>query len=709
MNSELRKAAETASGPKVSATGNEACRKWKGGLAISVRKALIKSLFMCMTAVAWLLCQSGAVQAAQTPRAKATIDVDTSQVTGKVPRYLFGQFIEHEHNTIDNGLLAELLQDRKFDEGDQDGNGVSSGWVPEERVEGRYWELNNGQGVNDRYSLDHDIYYGGGSSQKVEIFGTGSNHAGVYQIGMKFAKGRNYTFYVYLRKRGKGKGYVEIDSLKGPVYLHKDFELGDDRWEKLSAEFTLPEDTSEGRVRIGFEGAGTFWIDSASLMPSDNVDGMRRDVIEALRPMHVAVLRYPGGCYADYYNWKNGVGPRDQRPETWSTVWHEWNSNDFGTDEYMELARMLKYDGHITANYSSGTAEDAAEWVQYTNGSADTPMGRLRAENGHSEPYEIKLWALGNEAPGLCSGQYTGGAKLEDYAERFHEYQDAMQKVDPSVELMASSWGEPKWLSGILQVVPTQRLAISIYTGRFSEGIDTITDQDNFYKAVVAEPLQFKEKLEANMAAAGSRLPNHPFFAITEFNSWWIPELKDPDYRVANALYFGGVFNELLRQSSHIFLAENCSLINVQGMIEVNPVSIKLPPPYFAYLLYANHTGTEVLKTDATTPPVAFDPKLPALDAIATRGSDGRKIFLAVVNRAQSEAVSANINLKEWQQTGTKIQVYELAGKSWDAFNPYGSTENVNIVHHTVEIVRAPFSYKFPAHSVTILEFGGSE
>jgi len=133
-----------------------------------------------------------------------------------------------------------------------------------------------------------------------------------------------------MRKQGTGKGFVEVDSLSGPVYLHKDFDIADERWDKYTVDFTAPEDTKKARVRIGFAGAGTFWMDSASLMPSDNVDGMRRDVIEALRPMHVSVLRYPGGCYADFYNWKNGVGPRDKRPETWSTVWHEWNSNDFG-------------------------------------------------------------------------------------------------------------------------------------------------------------------------------------------------------------------------------------------------------------------------------------------------------------------------------------------------------------------------------------------
>jgi alpha-N-arabinofuranosidase len=368
----------------------------------------------------------------------------------------------------------------------------------------------------------------------------------------------------------------------------------------------------------------------------------------------------------------------------------------------------LGYDGHITTNYISGTPQDAAEWVEYTNGSADTPMGRLRAQNGHPGPYNIKLWAIGNEAPNLCSEEYTGGVKIADYAERFRAFQDAMLKVDPSLQFMASSVGNPEWIRGLLQALPAEKLAISIYTGQIEHGgAEAICDQQKFYHGVVAEPLQFRDRLDANIKAAGSRLPSHPFFAITEFNSWWLPETHDPEYRLANALYFGGVFNELLRHANRIFLAENCSLINVQGIIEVNPVAVKLTPPYFAYVLYANHTGSEVLKTETTAPSVSFGLKPPALDAVATRSSDGHTLFLAVVNRGQNEAVSTQIGLKGWQLKGSEAQVYELAGKSWDAFNPYGSTNNVNVSHRTAKVTHTPFPYLFPAHTVTVLELSG--
>ncbi len=309
-------------------------------LESATRLAVSRQSIILVVAVLCLAWRIEPPRAAQAPEVQGSIQVDAGEVTGQVPHYLFGQFIEHEHNTIDDGLLAQLLHDRKFDEGDRDGNGVSTGWVPEERIQDRYWELVNSRGVNDRYMIDRSIFYGGGASQQIQISGSGSNHASVYQIALQFAQGRAYSFYVYMRKHGTGRGFVEFDKLRGPIYLHKDFDLADDRWEKYTAEFTAPEATSQGRIGIGFTGTGTVWIDSASLMPADNIDGMRRDVIEALRPLHISVLRYPGGCYADFYDWKNGIGPRDKRPDKWSTMWHEWNSNDFGTDEYMELARM---------------------------------------------------------------------------------------------------------------------------------------------------------------------------------------------------------------------------------------------------------------------------------------------------------------------------------------------------------------------------------
>ena len=226
----------------------------------------------------------GAPKAIAAQAGHAAIAIDARQVTGRVSPLLFGHFIEHEHNTIQDGLWAELLHDRKFEQGDKNHDGVSDGWEPEARIADRYWQLVEGQGPNVRYFVDRQEYYGGGASQAIELYGSDSNQASVYQIGLQLARGRPYDFYVYLKSRGEGKAFVEFDKPGGPVYGRKEFTALSDRWWKYSAEFTVSEDTSAARIRIGFEGLGTFWMDSASLMPADNLHGMRRDVVEASGP-----------------------------------------------------------------------------------------------------------------------------------------------------------------------------------------------------------------------------------------------------------------------------------------------------------------------------------------------------------------------------------------------------------------------------------------
>jgi len=642
----------------------------------------------------------------------ANIEVDAQNITGSISPYFFGQFIEHEHNTIQGGLWAELLRDRKFEEGDADGDGVSNGWVPEERIQDRYWELKNGTGPNVHYFLDHKQYYGGGASQAIELVGPGSHNKSIYQIGLRLAKGRRYHFYVYLMGKGGGAGFVELGSLKGRVYGHKDFGTLPATWGKYEADFTATEDTAEARLSIGFAGTGTFWMDSASLMPADNLHGMRRDVVDAMRAIHIPLMRYPGGCFADYYHWQNGIGDRDKRPDVFGDAWKEWDPNDFGTDEFMAMAEELHFEPQLTANYLSGTPEEAAGWLGYLNAAGDTPTGRLRASNGHPEPYRVHFWAVGNEAPSLCSEQYTGGTKLKQYVSRYNDYKVAMAHVDPSIHLMASSVGDLKWIHDLLSAMPVETLAISIYTGQWKDhSNDTrICDLTDYYRKVVGEPLEVDTKIAANIRSIGNSFPaKSRFFAISEINSWWLSEQVDPDYRLVNALFFAGVFNGLLRRADQILTAEASTTINVQGLIGVNPVAVKLTPPYFAYLLYANHIGNRVVRSTVHSPAVAFNPNLPGIDSSATLSADGRTLYLAVINREESNATSTRIDLDNWKITPeTGVRAFELSGTNRDAANPYGNATEVNIQEKRIAADGASFTYAFPPHSVTILEFGAA-
>ena len=659
--------------------------------------------------------------------AEAIINVDGATEIGRVPKYLFGQNLEHEHGTISGGeqndqhahglhsggLWAEMLRDRKFEEGDLDLDGVANAWVPEERITNRYYELHNGQGTHDRYRVDHDEYYGGGASQAVELYGDGSGHASIYQIKLHFAKGKRYMFYVYLKARGAGRGFVEFGRIE-KSYFQKDFGQLSENWQKYEAEFTAPEDTGEGRVRIGVTGAGTFWIDSASLMPADNFLGMRRDVVEAVKPLKVPVVRYPGGCFADTYHWKDGIGDRDKRPERWSLIWNEWEPNDFGLDEFMQFAEAAGFEAHITANYLTGSPEEAAQWVEYANGTAQTELGRLRAKNGHPQPYGIKLWAVGNEAQQLCSEMYGGLVDVHEYAKRFDQYASAMRAVDPSIEVIAvgSGPGPLRWNHDLLQLEPdTTNLGVSIYTGDGGreDDFDTkITDLDHFYRHVAGESVDFNKQLEDIISSAGGHFhAARPLIAVTEFQSWWLTEKVDADLRLCNALYLASVYNAVMRHAHEVYMLELESLVNVQGILEVNQTAVKLTPEYFASLVYREHIGANVLATTAQSPTVSFNPGLPALDAIATLSADGKKIYVGVVNRSEDRAINTSVRLKGWAAQAESVQAFEVNGESKVAANPFGDATKVNIQTKPATVDGSTITYQFPPHSVTVIEVRG--
>jgi len=292
----------------------------------------------------------------------------------------------------------------------------------------------------------------------------------------------------------------------------------------------------------------------------------------------------------------------------------------------------------------------------------------------------------------------------------FLEYETAMHRVDPSIHIMASSVGQPTWVHSLLKALPVPLLATSIYTGAYENGTDTkIRNYEEFYRKVVAEPLEFDRKLEENIRAAGNLLPRErPFFAITEFDSWWLSETVDPDYRLPNALYFAGVFHSLLRHTQEVLKAEVSTTLNVQGIVEINPVAIKLTPPYFAYLLYSNHLGNSVLATRTEGPMTSFNDQLPALDAMATMKQDRGKLYLTVINRNEKRDISATIRIRGWTPTpGSPAQVFLLNGKDKVAANSYGSPTEVNIQETTAHVEESTFSYQYPAHSITVLEIAG--
>ena len=216
--------------------------------------------------------------------------------------------------------------------------------------------------------------------------------------------------------------------------------IGD--WKKFSAKLVAGEQADDATLTIEFRGPGTLWIDNATLMSDENIGGWRPNVVAALRELKPGVIRFGGsaveGGELGDLEWKNLIGDPDHRKPF--RAWGGLQPQGAGIEEFVQLCRAVGAEPLMCVRFSSRSPKDAADEVEYFNGAADTPMGGLRAKNGHAEPYKIKLWQIGNEIGG------------DDYAARVGDFARAMRKVDPSIQIL-SSFPNPKFVANAGDVI----------------------------------------------------------------------------------------------------------------------------------------------------------------------------------------------------------------------------------------------------------------
>ncbi len=384
--------------------------------------------------VLWLgstvVCTAQQVVPAVPDQVKVT--VDTQQTAPPVSKYLYGQFIEHIGSTMYSSLWAEMLDDRKFyfpisakkpEPPSQRGGGMFGmrlrRWYP--------------VGPEDAVSMDKNAPFVGGQSPSITL--DASTPHGIQQEGLALVNGKKYTGRIYLRGTPGtkvkvsliwGKGDADRQTITLPALTSE--------YKKLPLAFTSKADTTEASIEITGTGTGSFHIGTLSLMPADNVQGFRPDTTSLLRQIKMGFWRY-GGNYTSGLIWYHIVGDVDKRPPDFDYAWNAMQTNDLGLDEFMTLCKLINVDPYISVNAGFGDSHSAAEEVEYMNGSVNTHMGAQRANNGHPEPYHVKLWNIGNEPWGSWQ---LGRTDLKYFMLKHNEFAKAMRAVDPSITLIAS-------------------------------------------------------------------------------------------------------------------------------------------------------------------------------------------------------------------------------------------------------------------------------
>jgi alpha-N-arabinofuranosidase len=366
---------------------------------------------------------------AQTQLVNASIDV--SKTGAPISRYVYGQFLEHIGGIVNNNIWAEMLDDRKFYypiTSHPPAEPTGPAW---RRTALRHWTP---IGADDVVTMDTNGPYAGDRTPMVKLSQTEAR--GIQQAGLAVRKGKSYTGRIVLT--GTPGATVKVSLIWGNASgdrptvvinkLHRTYH-------KFPLSFQVQRDSDDARLEIVGTGMGSFHIGAVSLMPANNVQGFRAEVIAALKQLHSGVYRWPGGNFVSGYEWRDAIGDPDKRPPTMDPVWHAVQPNDVGTDEFVTLCRLLDVEPYVTVNAGFGDEWSAAQLVEYANGAVTTPMGKLRAANGHPEPYHITFWGIGNEPWGEWQ---LGFMPVAQWELKHNMFAKAMRRADPAIKLIAA-------------------------------------------------------------------------------------------------------------------------------------------------------------------------------------------------------------------------------------------------------------------------------
>jgi alpha-N-arabinofuranosidase len=587
--------------------------------------------------------------------------------------YIYGQFIEHLGRCIYGGIWAEMLEDRKFFHavGDKE-----SPWTV--------------AGEPAAVTMSTSSPFVGRHTPEVSLWGNGKA-GGVLQQGLALVRGRKYV----------GRVVLAGDASVAPVRVSLVWGEAPAARETVTVErigpafaatpiaFSAAAGNENARLVIEASGRGTLRVGTASLMPADNVEGFRPEVLQLLRELDSPVYRWPGGNFVSGYDWRDGIGDRDRRPPRKNPAWMGVEHNDVGIHEFMAFCRLVKTEPYIAVNSGLGDVKSAADEVEYVNGAASSPMGQLWAKNGHPEPYACKWWSIGNE---MYGDWQLGHMPLKEYVQRHNTFADAMRARDPSIRLIGvgavGEWSEAMMANcaGHMDLVSEhfysqERPGLMSHVAQIPRNIRQIADAHRKYRQTIP-------------ALAGKDIR----IALDEWNYWYGPHIYGElgtQYFLKDAIGIAAGIHEYVRQSDIIFMANYAQTVNVIGAIKTNKTEAVIDSTGVVLKLYRQRFGTIPVEVGGTPEP---------LDVAAAWRESGRVLTVAVVNPTTTGQVLA-LDLAGIATPPT-ARAWRVTGADEKACNIPGKPPQVGVE----EIPSAPFGrqVEVPSMSVTIYEIGAA-
>jgi alpha-L-arabinofuranosidase len=457
--------------------------------------------------------------------------------------------------------------------------------------------------------------------------------------------------------------------------------------------------------------------------PLADENGFRRDVLQAAKDLNVTITRYPGGNFVSNYHWEDGVGP-DRIPRM-ELAWARLETNQFGTNEFMDYAKKLGTAPYFAVNMGTGTIEEAQRWVEYTNVKEGSYYAELRKKHGYAEPHNIKYWSLGNEMDGFWQ---MGHLNAEDYSKKAREASKLMKLTDPTIKLVAAGssnyrpTADPnEWNATILKELKNvvDYLAIHIYVG----------NPDNNYYNFLSTPLVMEQRtkvikgmIEREMMQAERGTRDPIYIAWDEYNVWYRARrgesargtrALEEHYNLEDALVVSGFLNGFIRNADVVKMANMAQLVNVIGPMFTNEKGMFKQTIYYPLQLFAQNmkgksldafVECETYNTDEFSIGLGeqktIQKNVPYLD-VSVAFNNG-ELVLAVVNRHKDKAIITDIQLQEGVFEGS-LNVFEVNGPDVKAENDFALEKVSTKEKAPIQAKGQKVTYSFPPHSLTLI------
>ncbi len=409
-----------------------------------------------------------------------------------------------------------------------------------------------------------------------------------------------------------------------------------------------------------------IWVGPDSNIP--NTHGIRNDVVAALKALRVPNVRWPGGCFADEYHWRKGIGPSNQRVVTLNPNWGGViEPNTFGTHEFMDFLDQIGADAYISINIGSGTPQEAAEWLEYMTAAQPTTLAKERAANGHPAPYKIGYLGIGNES-WACGGNMTADyylSQLKIYSRFVRDFNPAQQDKQQMLKIaVGPGGGEPRWTEWTEAIMKAWQhhqwswdingLSMHSYTVvRWPPSFASVGFGETEYSQILKSTLEMEGLISEHSAIMDKYDPQKKVaLVVDEWGTWYTPlPGSNPGFLVQqnslrDAILAALNLNIFARHADRVRMANIAQMINVlQAMIITDKEKMVLTPTYYVFKMY-------VPFQDATFVPVASDAgtyaqgniSLPRVDAIAAKDTAG-KLWLAITNLDPNQPADIEANL----------------------------------------------------------------